>query len=56
MFLIVWGALEVQDMIKTTIEFLIKGCTCKKGCMQVVGVTERTPTVAEDVNAWDAAT
>ena len=31
-FAIDWEAPEVQDKIKTTIEFLIKGCSCKKGC------------------------
>ncbi len=31
-FSIDWEAPEVQDQIKTNIDFLIKGCSCKKGC------------------------
>ena len=27
-----WEDIEVQDKIKETIDFLVKGCTCKKGC------------------------
>ena len=27
-----WESREVQDRVKGTIEFLTKGCTCKRGC------------------------
>ena len=27
-----WEAPEVMDRIKTTVDFLTKGCECKKGC------------------------
>ena len=27
-----WEATEVQKTIQNTIDFLLKGCTCKKGC------------------------
>ena len=32
MFLSDWEAPEIQDNIKHTIDFLTKGCGCKKGC------------------------
>ena len=31
-FSIDWEAPEVLEKVKTTIDFLIKGCSCKKGC------------------------
>ena len=31
-YVIDWEAREIQDKVQQSIDFLIKGCSCKKGC------------------------
>ena len=31
-YVIDWEAPEIQEKVQKSIEFLIKGCSCKKGC------------------------
>ena len=56
-FSVDWEAPEVQKKIAATIEFLTKGCNCKKGCKSKnCGCRKKRHTAALRVNAMNAAT
>ena len=51
-----WEAPEVQEKIRATIDFLTKGCNCKKAVKQKDAAAAKTHTADEHVNAMDAST
>ena len=50
-----WEAPEVSEKIQSNIDFLLKGCSCKKGCVtRNCGCRRKKTTVVANVSARDA--